>query len=93
MSLLSKYLMRRILSSTLLVLLVLLSLSVLFEFIGQIDDVEGDFSIALALLYAVLRLPQLSFEMMPIAVNQMEMPLPYSPWQHHHKHRYRKRCY
>jgi len=68
MSLLSKYLMRRILSSTLLVLLVLLSLSVLFEFIGQIDDVKGDFSIALALLYAVLRLPQLSFEMMPIAV-------------------------
>jgi lipopolysaccharide export system permease protein len=67
MSLLSKYLMRVILMSTLLVLLVLLSLAVLFEFIGQVDDVQGGFGIPQALLFAVLRLPQLSFEMMPIA--------------------------
>jgi lipopolysaccharide export system permease protein len=67
MSLLSKYLMRVILTSTFLVLLVLLALAVLFEFIGQVDDVQGDFGIAQALLYAVLRLPQLSFEMMPVA--------------------------
>ena len=39
MSLLSKYLMRVILTSTLLVLLVLLALAVLFEFIGQVDEV------------------------------------------------------
>lgn len=67
MSLLSKYLMRVILTSTLLVLLVLLALAVLFEFIGQVDDVQGDFGILQALLFAVLRLPQLSFEMMPVA--------------------------
>ena len=67
MSLLSKYLMRVILTSTLLVLLVLLALAVLFEFIGQVDDVQGDFGIPQALLFAVLRLPQLSFEMMPVA--------------------------
>ena len=67
MSLLSRYLMRVILTSTLLVLLVLLALAVLFEFIGQVDDVQGDFGIPQALLFAVLRLPQLSFEMMPVA--------------------------
>lgn len=67
MSILSKYLMRVILTSTLLVLLVLLALAVLFEFIGQVDDVQGDFGILQALLFAVLRLPQLSFEMMPVA--------------------------
>jgi lipopolysaccharide export system permease protein len=67
MSLLSKYLMRVILTSTFLVLLVLLALAVLFEFIGQVDDVQGDFGIVQALLFAVLRLPQLSFEMMPMA--------------------------
>jgi lipopolysaccharide export system permease protein len=60
--------MRTILLSTLLVLLVLLSLAVLFEFIGQVDDVQGDFGIVQALMFAALRLPQLSFEMMPIAV-------------------------
>ncbi len=68
MSILGKYLMRTILLSSLLVLLVLLSLAALFEFIGQVDDVQGDYRIAQALLFAVLRLPQLSFEMMPIAV-------------------------
>lgn len=68
MSILGRYLMRTILLSSLLVLLVLLSLAALFEFIGQIDDVQGDYGIAQALLFALLRLPQLSFEMMPISV-------------------------
>lgn len=64
---LSKYLMRSILVSTLLVLIVLLALAGLFEFIGQIDNVQGSFGIPEALLYALLRMPQLSFEMLPIA--------------------------
>lgn len=67
MSVLTGYLMRTILLGTLLVLLVLLALAALFEFIGQIDDVQGDYTIATALVYAALRLPQLSFEMLPIA--------------------------
>ncbi len=65
--LLSMYLMRSILFSTMLVLIVLLALAGLFEFIGQIDNVQGAFGIPEALLYALLRLPQLSFEMLPIA--------------------------
>lgn len=65
---LTGYLLRTILSSTLLVLLVLLALAGLFEFIGQLDNVQGHFRMPHALLFAALRLPQLSFEMLPIAV-------------------------
>lgn len=64
---LTAYLLRTILSSTLLVLLVLLALGGLFEFIGQLDNVQGDFGIPQALMFAALRLPQLSVEMLPIA--------------------------
>lgn len=64
---LTVYLLRTILSSTALVLLVLLALAGLFEFIGQLDNVEGNFGIPQALMFAALRLPQLSFEMLPIA--------------------------
>lgn len=67
MSILTGYLMRTILSSTLLVLGVLLALAALFEFIGQLDDVQGRYTLPMALLYSALRLPQLSFEMLPIA--------------------------
>jgi lipopolysaccharide export system permease protein len=66
-SLLANYLMRAILASTMLVMLVLLALAGLFEFIGQLDTTQGEYGVPQALLYAVLRLPQLSFEMLPIA--------------------------
>ena len=65
MSLLASYLMRAILTSTLLVMLVLLALAGLFEFIGQLDSTQGRYGVPQALLYAILRLPQLSFEMLP----------------------------
>jgi len=67
MNLLSIYLMRNILTSTLLVMLVLLALAGLFEFIGQLDTTQGNYGTPQALLFALLRLPQLSFEMLPIA--------------------------
>jgi len=67
-AILSTYLARVILSSTLLVLVALLALAGLFEFIGQVDNLEGSFGISHALGYALLRLPQLAFEMLPIAV-------------------------
>jgi lipopolysaccharide export system permease protein len=67
MGILSGYLMRTILASTLLVLMVLLALATLFEFIGELDDTMGDYGIAQALLYSLLRLPQLSFQMLPMA--------------------------
>ena len=67
MSILSGYLMRNILASTMIVMLVLLGLAALFEFIGQLDNTQGDYGTPQALLFAALRLPQLSFEMLPIA--------------------------
>lgn len=67
MSLLTTYLMRTIVASTLMVLLVLLALGGLFEFISQLEDTQADYGVAQALLFALLRLPQLSFEMLPIA--------------------------
>jgi len=67
LTLLSTYLGRAILVSTLLVMLVLLSLAGLFEFIGQLESIQGSYGIPQALLFTVLRLPQLSFEMLPIA--------------------------
>ena len=67
MDTLSKYLIRSMLTTIVLVLLILLSLSMLFEFITQLGDLEGQYGIKEALLFSFLRLPQLSFDMMPIA--------------------------
>ncbi len=67
MSILSGYLMRTILASTLLVLMVLLALATLFEFIGELDNKMGDYGIPQALMYSILRLPQVAFQMLPMA--------------------------
>ena len=64
---LSQYLMRTILTSTALVLIVLLALAGLFEFIAQLDDVEGDYMTPQVLLFVALRLPNLAFEMLPVS--------------------------
>lgn len=67
MSILSAYLMRTILTSTLLVLIVLLAIATLFEFIGELDNNMGDYGIAQALQFSVLFVPQLSIQMLPMA--------------------------
>jgi lipopolysaccharide export system permease protein len=59
--------MRTILASTALVLLVLLALAGLFEFIAELDDTQGDYQMPQAVLFALLRLPNLAFEMLPVA--------------------------
>ncbi len=65
---LSQYMMRTIVTSTLLVLVVLLALAGLFEFIGELDDTRADYQTAQAILYTAFRLPNLAFAMLPIAV-------------------------
>lgn len=65
---LSQYLMRTILASTALVLVVLLALAGLFEFIAELDDVRGDYQTPQVVLFTALRLPNLAFEMLPVAV-------------------------
>jgi len=67
LTLLSQYLMRTILASTALVLVVLLALAGLFEFIGELDDIKGDYQTPQAILFTALRLPNLAFEMLPVA--------------------------
>ena len=67
MNLLSQYMMRTILASTALVLVVLLALAGLFEFIAELDDIKGDYQTPQAILFTALRLPNLAFEMLPIA--------------------------
>lgn len=59
--------MRTILAATALVLVVLLALAGLFEFIAELDDTQGDYQTPQAILYTALRLPQLAFEMLPVA--------------------------
>lgn len=60
--------MRAIITSSALVLAVLLALAGLFEFIAELDDVKNDYQTPQAILFALLRLPNLAFEMMPVAV-------------------------
>lgn len=59
--------MRTILASTALVLVVLLALAGLFEFIAELDDLQGDYQTPQAILFSALRLPNLAFEMLPVA--------------------------
>ncbi|MDJ0940810.1 MAG: LPS export ABC transporter permease LptG [Woeseiaceae bacterium] len=66
-SILSQYMMRTILASTALVLVVLLALAGLFEFIAELEDLQNDYEAPQAVLYAILRLPILAFEMMPVS--------------------------
>ncbi len=68
MTLLDRYLIRQILWYTLLVMAVLLTLSALFIFLGQQDDVGvGTYSMADALFFTFLNLPGTFFQMLPIA--------------------------
>ena len=64
---LSQYMMRTIMAATVLVLIVLLALAGLFEFIAELDNTDGDYKTPQALLYTALRLPQIAFEMLPVA--------------------------
>jgi len=64
---LTQYMMRTILAMTALVLIVLLALAGLFEFIAELDDIQGDYQTPQAVLYTLLRMPQLAFEMLPVA--------------------------
>jgi len=66
-AILSQYMMRTILTTTALVLFVLLALAGLFEFIAELDDIKADYQTPQAILYSALRLPNLAFEMLPVA--------------------------
>jgi lipopolysaccharide export system permease protein len=67
-STLSRYVMRAVLGTTLLVMLVLLTLSGLYIFITQQDEIGvGSYSLSDAFLFVGLNLPKYAFDMLPIA--------------------------
>jgi len=67
-AILTQYLFRAILAATALVLVVLLALTGLFAFISELDDTRGGYQTLQVILYTLLRLPQMAFQMLPIAV-------------------------
>jgi hypothetical protein len=67
-SLLSRYVIRAVLGTTLLVMLVLLTLSGLYIFITQQDEIGvGTYTLEDAFLFVGLNLPKYAFDMLPIA--------------------------
>ena len=67
-NILYQYILRTIVSNTILVLFVLLSLAGFFEFIAELEDTQANYQTPQAVLYTFLRLPNLAFELLPIAV-------------------------
>ena len=68
MRILNFYLLKAVLSSTLLVLAALLAIAGFVEFSQQLSDVgEGDFEVPQALVFTLLRLPLLAVQMVPVA--------------------------
>lgn len=69
MSLIARYIGRTVFLNTLLVLLVLVALSSLFSFIGELDEVgTGGYSVKTALIYIILRMPGIAYELFPSSV-------------------------
>ena len=64
---LSQYMMRSIVTTTALVLIVLLALAGLFNFIGELDDVQNAYQSPQVVLFTLLQLPLVAFSMMPLA--------------------------
>lgn len=68
MRILNLYLLKAVLSSTLLVLVALLAIAGFVEFSQQLSDVgEGNFEVPQALVFTLLRLPLLAVQMVPVA--------------------------
>jgi lipopolysaccharide export system permease protein len=68
MSIIRWYLARSMIGTTAVVLAVLLALGGFIEFVGQLDDVGvGEYGILGGLAYALMKLPEMAFTMLPMA--------------------------
>lgn len=68
MTLIDRYIVRAILGATALVMAVLMTLAVLFTFIGEQDDVgSGHYTTLSAFWFSVLNLPAQAWDLLPIA--------------------------
>ncbi len=69
MKVVRRYLFRSIIGTILLVLSVLLGLAAFIEFVTQLDDIgTGSYGTMQALIYTLLKLPNLAYQMLPMAV-------------------------
>ena len=64
---LDRYISRNVLGATILVLLVLVFLEALFSFLGQLEDVQGDYQTVDALTYVLLMMPKRLYELIPVS--------------------------
>jgi lipopolysaccharide export system permease protein len=68
MSIVRGYMARAIIATTVIVLGVLLALGGFIEFVGQLDDIgTGRYGILQGLAYALMKLPEMTFMMLPMA--------------------------
>lgn len=68
MYLLDRHLFSAVVRSTLMILSVLLALSTFVAFAGQVDNVgTGSYTLPDAILYVALTVPQLAYDMLPVA--------------------------
>jgi lipopolysaccharide export system permease protein len=66
---LGSYILRHIIQGALLTLLILVSISLFFAFIGELDDIgRGYYSMGYVIKYVVLHIPGMVVEFMPLAV-------------------------
>ncbi|MDX1457950.1 MAG: LPS export ABC transporter permease LptG [Marinobacter sp.] len=63
---LDNYVMRTVGGATLLVMVVVLSLDLIFAFIGELDDAEADYQTLQALLYVAMTLPRRIYDYLPL---------------------------
>ncbi len=69
MSIIERYLIRALFSGTAVVLLILLSLNLFFAFVSQLEDMgKGNYGLLQIIEYVLLRLPQMAYEIFPLAV-------------------------
>lgn len=64
---LDRYIVKTVAGAMLLVLVVVLSLDLLFGYIGELDDTEGDYQAVQALWYILLTLPRRIYDYLPLA--------------------------
>ncbi len=69
MRVIRRYLFRAIVTATALVMAVLMGLAVFIEFVTQLDDIgTGEYGLPQAIIYSLLKLPNLAYQMLPMAV-------------------------
>lgn len=68
MRLLDRYIARTVITGSVLALMILTGISVFFSFVGQLGDVNDNYTVMNAITYVGLTLPRRAYEMLPTSV-------------------------